>query len=306
MSPFLAPAGYALFVWWFSTGLIILLDNLPRHTFRWSMIGGTAVGATSLYRLWTGNGDTSITGVYAAFTYGLLVWGWHEMTFFMGYLTGPRRTACPPEAVGWRRFGFGVAACLYHELAILITAALVVAATWHAENQVGLWTFMTLWGARQSAKLNVFLGVLNLNEQFVPPHLSFLASYMKCRPMNMLFPISVTVGTVLVAWLAQRAAAPGISAPDKAGLTVVAVMLGLAVVEHWFLVLPLPFARLWNWAVRLRGTTTPSGLPADPHHVDADITEVPEARQTAGRLPIGRAPVGYPVSFRVRARAAAP
>ena len=182
MSPFLAPAGYALFVWWFSTGLIILLDNLPRRTFRWSMIGGSAIGATSLYRLWSGGNDTSITGVYAAFTYGLLVWGWHEMSFFMGYVTGPRRTPCPPEAVGWRRFGFGVSACLYHELAILITAALVVAATWNATNQVGLWTFMTLWGARQSAKLNVFLGVLNLNEQFVPPHLAFSGELHEVPP----------------------------------------------------------------------------------------------------------------------------
>ncbi len=28
---------------------------------------------------------------------------------------------------------------------------------------------MALWGMRQSAKLNVFLGVLNLGEQFFPP-----------------------------------------------------------------------------------------------------------------------------------------
>ncbi len=284
MSLFLAPAGYALFVWWFSTGLIILLDNLPRHTFRWSMIGGTIVAGVSLYRLWAGGSDMSVTGVYAAFTYGLLVWGWHEMSFFMGYLTGPRRTPCPPGATGWRRFGFGVAACLYHELAILVTAAVVVAATWGAPNQVGLWTFMTLWGARQSAKLNVFLGVLNLNEHFVPAHLAFLGSYMKCRPMNLLFPFSVTIGTVLVAWLAQRAAAPGLAAPGKAGLTFIAVMLGLAVVEHWFLVLPLPFARLWNWAVQLRRP----------------------ARQAAGPLSIGRMPVSSSARFRRRIRAAMP
>ena len=252
MSQYIAPAAYALFVWWFSTGVIILLDNLPRWTFRWSMLAGSAVAVVSLYRLWSGSGDTSAAGAYAAFTYGLLVWGWHEMSFFMGYVTGPRRTACPAGAVGWRRFGYGVAACLHHELAILLTAGLVVAATWGAPNHVGLWTFMALWGARQSAKLNVFLGVLNLNEQFVPPHLAFLGSYMRRRPMNLLFPVSVTLGTVLAAWLAQKAAAPGITAPDAAGLTFVATMLGLAVLEHWFLVLPVPFAALWSWALGLR------------------------------------------------------
>ena len=252
MQPYIAPAAYALFIWWFSTGVIILLDNLPRRTFRWSMLAGSAVAGISLWRLWAGSADTSLAGAYAAFTYGLLVWGWHEMSFFMGYVTGPRRVACPPDATGWKRFGYGVAACLYHELAILATAALVVAATWHAPNQVGLWTFMALWGARQSAKLNVFLGVLNLNEQFVPPHLKFLSSFMAIRPMNLLFPMSVTGGTVLVTWLAMKAAAPGVSAVGAAGLTFVVTMLALAVLEHWFLVLPLPFARLWEWALKLR------------------------------------------------------
>ena len=252
MQPYAVPAAYALFVWWFSTGVIILLDNLPRRTFKWSMAGGTVVAGLSLWRLWAGNADVSPAGAYAAFTYGLLVWGWHEMSFFMGYVTGPRREACPASATGWRRFGYGVAACLYHELAIILTAGLVVAATWHAPNQVGLWTFLVLWGARQSAKLNVFLGVLNLNEQFVPPHLKFLSSFMAVKPMNLLFPISVSGGMVLVTVLAMRAVAPGVTTFQAAGLSFVVTMLALAVIEHWFLVLPLPFARLWDWAVRLR------------------------------------------------------
>ncbi len=257
MSLYLYPAAYALFVWWFSTGVIILLDNLPRRTFFYSMLGGSAVALTSLWRLWAGSGDTSAAGAYAAFTYGLLVWGWHEMSFFMGCVTGPRRTPCPPDATLGRRFAAGVAACLYHELAILVTAAVVLAMTWGGANQVGTWTFLTLWGARQSAKLNVFLGVLNLYEQFVPKHLAYLTSYMRCRPMNLLFPFCVTGGTVLAAILVQHASAAGVTPVHAAGLTFVITMLSLAVLEHWFLVLPLPFARLWSWALTLR-------LPAWP------------------------------------------
>ena len=37
------PVLYALFVWWFSTGLILYLDGLPRRTFRWSMLGATVL-----------------------------------------------------------------------------------------------------------------------------------------------------------------------------------------------------------------------------------------------------------------------
>ena len=161
MQSYAYPALYALFVWWFSTGLIILLDNLPQRTFRWSLLAGTGLFAVSLYRLGVSAHDTSLAGAYAAFTYAVLAWGWQEMTFFMGALTGPRRTASPAGASGWERFRHGVAACLWHELAIIVTAAAIVALTWQAPNHVGLWTFVVLWVMRQSAKLNFFLGVLN-------------------------------------------------------------------------------------------------------------------------------------------------
>ncbi|MDP9096974.1 MAG: putative photosynthetic complex assembly protein PuhE [Pseudomonadota bacterium] len=246
-----AAAGYALFVWWFSTGVILVLDLLPRRTYRWSMLFGTAVFAVCLWRLAAGASDTSLAGTYAAFTYAVLAWGWQEMSFFMGVVTGPRRVGCRPDATLGQRFRDGVAACLYHELAIIVTAAVVVTSTWGAPNQVGTWTFMVLWGMRQSAKLNVFLGVRNLGERFLPPHLRYLRTYMDERPMNLLMPVSITAGTVLVAMLAVAAGQPGISGATAAGLTFVATMLALAVLEHWMLVLPIPFERLWVWALAI-------------------------------------------------------
>ena len=270
MLPFALPALYALFVWWFSTGLIILLDNLPRRTFRWSMLAGTALLAVSLHRLGEGSADTTTAGAYAAFTYAVLVWGWHEMSFFMGYVTGPRRTASPPGSSGWLRFRHGVAACLYHELAIVATAAVIVAATWGAPNQVGTWTFMLLWGMRTSAKLNFFLGVLNLSEEFLPPHLAYLKGFLARKPMNLLFPVSVTVGTVITAVLVQRATEPGLSEFQVAGLAFLVTMLALAVLEHWFLVLPLPFSQLWSWVLQLRPGGKVRAAPAAPHDGECD------------------------------------
>lgn len=252
MAQFAWPALFALFVWWFSTGLIILLDNFPTRTFRWSMLGGTAVFAASLYQLSAGSTDTSLTGAYAAFTGAVLAWGWQEMSFFMGYVTGPRRTGCAAGCSGPRHFLHGVQACLYHELAIAATAAVIVAASWGGPNQVGTWTFLLLWGMRQSAKLNFFLGVLNLGEQFLPPHLGYLRSFMAKRPMNLLMPLSITGGTVLATILVQGARVPGIDDVQAAGLTFLITMLALAVLEHWMLVLPLPFERLWSWVLQWR------------------------------------------------------
>ena len=51
MSDHILPVLYTLFLWWFSTGLIVWLDGLPRRTFRWSLIGATILAAIGLYGL---------------------------------------------------------------------------------------------------------------------------------------------------------------------------------------------------------------------------------------------------------------
>ena len=250
MHGLLPPALYALFVWWFSTGVVLLLDNLPRRTFRWSMTAGTVVFAIALHRLWAGAGDMSEAGAYAAFTYAILAWAWQEMSFFMGAVTGPRRLGASPRASLGRRFREGVAACLWHELAIIATAAVIVAGTWQAPNQVGTWTFLLLWLMRTSAKLNVFLGVLNLGEQFIPNHLRYLVSFMARRRMNALMPLSLAGGTGAAVVLGQWAGAA--DAAQAAGWTFLSALMALAVIEHGFLVLPLPFAALWAWSLRFK------------------------------------------------------
>jgi putative photosynthetic complex assembly protein 2 len=112
---------------------------------------------------------------------------------------------------------------------------------------------MILWIMRQSAKLNVFLGVRNLNEGFLPSHLKYLQTYFTKRAMNRLFPVSVIVSTVVAAMIWQAAAATGITAFEATALTFAATLLTLAVMEHWFMVLPLPFEVMWNWGLKSRG-----------------------------------------------------
>ena len=275
MGELLPAAAYALFVWWFSTGVVLLLDNLPQRTFRWSMVAGTVVFGVALHRLWVSSGDVSTAGAFAAFTYAVLAWAWQEMSFFMGFVTGPRRVGAPEGCGDRERFRLGVAACLWHELAIVATAGFIVLATWGAANQVGLWTFLLLWLMRTSAKLNVFLGVLNLGEEFLPPHLRYLLSYMARRPMNLLMPLSLTGGTVGAVWLTQ--AALGAAGAAQAGAAMLATMLALAVVEHWCLVLPLPFARLWAWSLKFKSGRYQPGVPA--------AARTREARQTSHGLP---------------------
>lgn len=268
------PVAFAVFVWWFSTGIVLLLDGLPNTTFRWSHLVSTALALGAFAGLLHTAPQTSVAGAYCAFTCALLVWGWHELSFLTGWVTGPRQRAAEPGARGWARFRQAFAAVLWHELAILGSGVAIAAATWQQPNQVGTATFAVLWVMRISAKLNVFLGVRNLSLSLLPPHLKYLGSYFRRRPMNRLFPFAVTAATAVAALVIHDALsfAPG-SAP-YAGSLLVATLLVLAIVEHWLLVLPLDATALWHWALRhsRRGGAAappdpdarPGGLHADP------------------------------------------
>ena len=257
MQLYAAPALYALLAWWLSTGVIILLDNLPPRTFRWSVAGSTAVLGAALWGLWATRMNTGVAGAYAGFTYGLLAWAWLELTFYTGMITGPRKVRCHADCSGWRHFGHAVMASLWHELAVLAVGGLVLGLTAGAPNQAGAWLFLVLWWMHQSARLNVFLGVPNIAEHFLPEHLDFLRSFLRRRPMNLLFPVSVTLSTVAAALLVQHAVAPGVSPATATALVFAATMMVLAIAEHWFLVVPLPVDRLWSWSLRERPTPRP-------------------------------------------------
>lgn len=306
MSQYVLPALYTMFVWWFSTGIILFLDRLPRQTFRWSMLGATVLLAASMQGLVTSSAMTDVPGAYLAFTSALMIWGWLEMAFLMGFVTGPRKHACDAGCGGWRHFLHAIGAILYHELALVAGAAMVVAITWDQPNQVGTWSFMILWGMRQSAKLNLFFGVPNLNVELLPDHLRFLGAYLKKRPMNLLFPLSIIVSTVIAVLAVEAALAAEASAFEAAGLTLLGTLLVLAILEHWFLVLPLPVNTLWNWSLRRPVSAAGSALgqdrkPWSPGSLDRSIGHglarawVPAARriragvariQTSGRARI--------------------
>lgn len=242
------PIAYALLLWWFSTGLIFYLDQLPVRTFKWSMAAATGLLLASLYVIWITAGDTSMSGVYWAFTAGLLAWGWQEISLYTGFVTGPRKQHCRPGCSGWRHFGHAIGVNLWHEIAILAGAVTILVLTWKAANQWGLWTYLLLWGMHLSARLNVFLGVRNVSEEFVPAHMAILKSFLNRKPMNLLFPFSVTAATAGAVLLFQRAFSSATPEAED-GFLLLAALMSLALIEHWLLMLPLPVERLWYWSL---------------------------------------------------------
>lgn len=257
-SVYLLPIGYTLFLWWFSTGVILYLNGLPRWTHPWTMLGATVLLGIALVGLGATRDDTRVTGAYLAFTCTLLVWAWQEVAFLLGYVTGPRRLPCPAGSTGWQRAGYAIQTLLHHELALIVLGIAVVATTWGGSNLTGVFSFAIFWVMRQSAKLNVFLGVRNLSEDFLPAHLKYLQTYFRRAPMNALFPVSVALSSWLAVLVWQAAVAHGIGAFEATTLTFAGTLLSLAILEHWFMVLPLPSQALWNWGLRSRVTEPPT------------------------------------------------
>jgi putative photosynthetic complex assembly protein 2 len=250
------PLLYVGFVWWAGTALILRLNHRPEATFARSLRVGAGLAFLSLAALPLVSATPTVSAGYAAFTLALVLWGVVEMSFLMGVITGPRRIPSAGER-GWPRFKAAVSTLLFHEIALLSGAACIALATLGAPNRTALWTYCVLWAMRTSAKLNLFLGVRNFSEEFLPPPLRYLASYFRRAPMNALFPVSVTAGTALAAVLvaAGLAATPGSFAYTTNLL--LGTLTALAVLEHWGLVLPISLDALWR-ARRTQASAAPA------------------------------------------------
>ncbi len=255
-----APTAYAVLVWWFTTGLILYLDRLPQRTFRGSLGAGAVFAAVAVLKLRASAADASAIGAYTGFTAAIVLWGWLEMSFLMGVVTGPRRRGCDPGCRGWRHFRHAVAAILYNELATLAAAGAVWWLTAGQPNRSAAWTFGALWAMRLSAKLNLFLGVPNSGEQFLPDHLRYLASYFRRRRMNPLFPLSVGAAAAAVILL-LRLKSGADDAYHATAYALTASLVALGLVEHAFMVLPVPSERLWIWALRADAAVTARDPP---------------------------------------------
>ena len=238
----------AVFVWWFSTGAILLAVRRADRTGEHALLVlaglpflliGIAMVAGSLH-------DFSTAGVYQGFLGALAIWGWIELTFLAGAVTGPMRDAAVPGQDGQARFLRAFAALAYHEALLLAGLFGLAIASQGALNRMALSTYMVLFLARICAKLNLFYGVPRINTEFVPARLTHLKSYFRQGPITLAFPIAITVLTALFAACAQNLWTAG-TETRAVGFALLTALTGLALLEHWLMVIPLPDAKLWRW-----------------------------------------------------------
>ncbi len=245
------PVVVALAVWWLSTGLILRAVD-PSHggSQQRAMLWASLLLALGMTGVVTTRSLDTALGAYAAFVSAVMIWAWQEIAFLVGLVTGPNRSPCPPVR-GWRRAWLAFTAIAHHELALLILGLAVVLPTFDAPNSVAWQTWLVLWTMRLSAKLNIFLGVKNFYEAFLPTSLHYLISYFSRRRFNALFPFSIAASS-LAAALIWSAAFQSTDLYQRSACGLVGSLLVLAIVEHWLLVAPLRPEVLWRWATRTR------------------------------------------------------
>lgn len=231
-------------IWWASTAILIFFNFIPGARPFVFMVS-LAAAIASVYWLLTNKHNETIKGAYLAFTTGLFVWAFVEVSFYTGYVVGidPGLTESVPPT--WGSFALAVQSSIFHELLVLALGLSALYLMRDATNRFGLYIFLIFWFFHQSAKLNVFFGVANTGSHFLPETVEGLQPFMHTQAMNYLFPISVTVNT-LVAWhLLQRGRSRSEVPWKKVGYVLVGTMAALAAAEHWFLVLPLE-GTLWD------------------------------------------------------------
>ena len=248
-SPWIA-ACIAVFAWWFFTGAILLIvrradggDAVAHGRNVFLSIPLFALGAAGIILT---AGNLSTTNIYIAFLSTLLVWGWIELAFLAGVITGPERRPCPAGLTGQARFIRAWHTVSHHEILLLLTLLVILNITRGAENTVAFWSYLILFVARISAKLNLFFGVPRINTEFVPHPLDHLKSYFRQGPITLAFPIGVTFLSITAACFAERM----VSAPSPeavTGFALLTALAALATLEHWLMVVPLPDAKLWRW-----------------------------------------------------------
>ena len=245
----------ALFLWWFATGILLWrvhrADKGGPDDHNWSVLISLPLLAAGALGVHATLSDASPQGVWLAFLSALALWGWVELAFLSGVITGPNQSPCPGHLRGADRFWAAFRTVAWHELLLASILAVLIAASIGAQNAFALWTFLVLFVARISAKLNLFLGVPRINTDFLPKPLAHLSSYFRQGPVSGFFPLSVTLLALAVGCFLERLWRAHMALDQGAiiGFTLLSMLTALALLEHWFMVWRVRDDKLWRWMI---------------------------------------------------------
>ncbi|MFN4019783.1 MAG: putative photosynthetic complex assembly protein PuhE [Erythrobacter sp.] len=239
-------------IWFIATGLIAWADNRERSTFTGAMLIGGFAGIAGLVVILIASLVAEVWAVYLAFIGALMVWGWHELAFLTGAAAGPRRGLADPDLTGIARFRQAASTVMHHEVALALTALLLISLSWNVPNQIGATVFVLMFAMRLTSKINLFIGVPNSTSEMLPEHLAYLKTYFGRNRLTVVLPASICGILAATWWFAQAALAAPVGSAEMVGASLLATLALLGVLEHLFLALPFRDGMLWGWALPQR------------------------------------------------------
>lgn len=238
-------------LWFIGTGLVAWAGNRPRATFGRSLTVAGFAGLWGLGVVVLSSRYATSAAAIAGLGGAIAIWGWHELSFLSGAVTGPRRTPCPPGLTGFARFRAATGSVIHHEIALAVTLALLASLSWNAVNPIGAQVFALLFVMRLSAKLAIYTGAPNFDDGLLPPQLEHLRSYFGPRRFHPALPVLTLGAVALAVWLGMRLyEAP--AGPAATGSALLFALAALGALEHLFLIIPMRDAALWRWALPQR------------------------------------------------------
>jgi putative photosynthetic complex assembly protein 2 len=241
----LAPFLIAMLLWWSLTGAVLWAARRRPAGQRQSMGVATLGCLAGLVIASESAQMPSLIGSYLGFSSVLMIWCWIELAFLLGWVSGPNRLPCPPHSKGWNRLVMAVGTILHHEIALLLAGFAICLPAWNAPNTTAAQVFLVMYAMRLSTKLNLFWGVRNFYEGFLPGPTSHLSSYFRKRGLTPLFAVTAVLVSALtvLAWQQALMIQPSWAQARDA---FVASLFTLSLLEHLLLVLPIRPERLWR------------------------------------------------------------
>ena len=235
-------------LWFVSTGLVAMINHRLRQSFGRALVIAGICAGLGLSLLVVTSQSNAVWATYVSFVGGLLIWSWHEISFLTGAVAGSHRDACPPEAKGWQRFSLATMALIHHEIALAMTAGLLLSLGAVTANPTGAYTFALLLVFRLSSKLNIYWGVPNMSDELLPLHLAYLKSYFGPKRLAPMLVISIVMIAGLGGYFALAATA-ATQANESVQASLLCCLCLLAALEHLFLAIPFRDSALWGWAL---------------------------------------------------------
>ena len=251
-----------LFLWWFLTGIILytakrldLGDSKTRFTV---VIVTLPLFFSAWYFYFRCLDGMSYTDIFCSFIASLFIWGWVELTFLTGVVAGiplleKKEMGRESER---ERFINGFRSIALNECLLISCLFLMAALSIGKGNNFGLTTFLILYVARVSAKLNLFFGVPYINLHFLTAPLKHIATFCKVAPIGFFFIASTIMLSLMFLFLVGFTLAAESMSELQFGYLLLSTLSGLAVLEHLFMALPFKDARLWNWMLPNLRTST--------------------------------------------------